>query len=427
MGKNVSETQAHSGDTLTYSIGVTVVGNTVAGMVVTDTLPAFMNFIAFGTSPTGTTHTFTANTDLIQWNLPTLTPGIYTLTYTTQIQNFAPANVPLTNFAQLNYAGSPAPLTSSVPVTVIGNYTVSVNIYNSSGEIVKTITVQTFTQPINNITLSTSNVITTLQGPGSTIEILFQGIVIGTWNGTNNSNQPVSNGNYSIQISSVGTTGTVTSVAQTAMVNRTLSNVTANVYNEAGELIRTLYYVVADASSLSMSNVTLSSNVIRPSLSAPVISSVPTLETVYIQTNSTPVTLTWDGTNASSSIVSPGVYSIQIHWNNGSGQITDISREVMVVENTAITGIAVARPNVLGPATTTTTTFDATGVLNATSLKIRIYTLAGELVQTIYSSTPTAPWNAAGLASGIYIANVQMSNSNNGVIGGQFLKILVLH
>jgi flagellar hook assembly protein FlgD len=140
-----------------------------------------------------------------------------------------------------------------------------------------------------------------------------------------------------------------------------------------------------------------------------------------------PVTLTWDGTNNSSTVVTPGIYNIEVHWNNGSGQTTDVSRQIMVIENTNISGIAVAKPNVLGTNSTMTTTFDVSGVLNASSFKVRIYTTTGELVQTLYSSATTTTWNVTGLASGIYIANVEMYNANSGVIGRQFLKVLVIH
>jgi flagellar hook assembly protein FlgD len=301
-----------------------------------------------------------------------------------------------------------------------------VNVYNSAGEVVKTILVQVFTQPINSITLSTTNMITTLNGPGSIIDIFYNGYLIGTWNGTNNLGQPVSNGSYSIQVDNMNQNGVVTSVAQTAMVNRSLANITADVYNESGELIRTLYHVVSDPVGSSMDNVTLSANAFRPSLTGS-NSSGSNIATILIETSATPVTLTWDGTNNSGSIVTPGVYTIEVHWNNGSGQTSDITREIVVMPGPGVSGIVVARPNVLNAANGMTTTFDATGISNASSLRVRIYTVAGERVQTILSSTPTTTWSAVGLASGIYIANVEVDDANGGVVSHPFVKILIIH
>jgi len=428
MGKQVSESQAHSGDILDYSIAVTVTGNSISGLVVTDTLPANVTFTAFNPS-NPFPGTYTASTGLLQWNIPSpLGVGVYTLRYQTTVNNFVPANSVVMNRAQVT-GPTIAPINSSAPVTVIGIFTVKVNVYNSAGEVVKTILVQVFTQPINSITLSTSNLITTLSGPGSIIDIFYDGYLIGTWNGTNNLGQPVSNGSYSIQVDNMGQTGVVTSVNQTAVVNRSLANITANIYNEAGELIRTLYNVVSDPVGANMTNVTLNSNVFRPSLTVPNSSTNTGLATIFIETSATPVTLTWDGTNNNSSLVTPGVYTIEVHWNNGSGQTSDISREIIVMPNTSVNGIAVARPNVLNATNGMTATFDATGIQNAYSIKVKIYTIAGQLIQTVTSpqGSPVVPWNATGMASGIYIAVLEVDNSNGGVISRQRLKVLLIH
>jgi flagellar hook assembly protein FlgD len=429
MGKQVSENQVHSGDVLTYSIGVTVAGNTLTGGVVTDTLPAHMNFVSFGTVPAGVSALFISSTNQLQWTLASpLSPGVYTMTYQTKIADFAPANVPLTNFAQLNYSGA-APLTSSVPVTAIGNFTVKVNVYNSAGEVVKSIKVEAFTEPISNITLSTTNTITTLSGPGSTIDILYDGVVIGTWDGTNNSGSPVANGEYQVKIDNVDSSGTVTSVSQAAMVNRSLSTVEVDIFNEAGEVVRKLYSVAANATNSSMTNVSLSTTVIKPSLSAPTSVSSGSINYVKImvEDSASPVTLIWDGSSDSGSLVSPGEYQVQVHWTDGHGGTSDVTRTIMVLPGTGASGIAVVRPNVLNPAKGMVTTFDASGVSGANSLKIKIYTTTGELVRTITSASAQVPWDATGMASGIYIANIEIDNASGGMINRQFLKVLVMH
>jgi hypothetical protein len=76
-----------------------------------------------------------------------------------------------------------------------------------------------------------------------------------------------------------------------------------------------------------------------------------------------------------------------------------------------------------------TATFDATGIQNAYSIKVRVYTIAGQLVQVLTSpqGSPIVPWNATGMASGIYIAVMEIDNSNGGVINRQRLKVLLIH
>jgi hypothetical protein len=62
-------------------------------------------------------------------------------------------------------------------------------------------------------------------------------------------------------------------------------------------------------------------------------------------------------------------------------------------------------------------------------LNVKIYTIAGELVQSI-SGTPgntSTQWTATGMASGIYIAAVEVQDVNGGFLEHQLLKILVLH
>jgi flagellar hook assembly protein FlgD len=334
----------------------------------------------------------------------------------------------LINSAQFTAPGS-STITSKAPVTVVGSFTVMVNVYNSAGEVIKSIKVQNLTTPVNNISLSASNTITTLQGAGSTIDIIFDGVVIGTWDGTNNNGKPVTNGQYKIQVDNVGS-GVVTSVSQNATVNRTLADVQANVYNGAGELVRTLYSLVSDAMSSSLSDVALSTSVFQPGTTASSSVSIKSATNelqVFIETSGTPVTLLWDGTNNGGTIVTPGEYTLEIHWNNGSGQTEDISRTLLVVAATGLTGKVIAKPNELGPNTTTITTFDAGTVTGAAGLKVRIYTVSGELVKTVSSGTTQVQWDSFGVASGIYLASVEVDGANGGVVSRQILKLLVVH
>jgi len=393
-------------------------------MVVTDTLPTGLTFVAFETIPAGTVTA--ANSQNLKWTLPSpLAPGTYQLTYQAQV-NSAVAGGTFTNNAQLIYTGLAAAITSSVNVQIPGLFTVNINIYNSAGEVVKTIPVQSYSQPINSIKLSTSNLITTLQGPGSIIDVYYNGILIGTWDGSNNSGNPVENGNYVIKVDSTSNSGIVTSVQQQATVNRQLSNITATIYNSAGEVVRTLYNVVSDAIDSQMTNVNLNSSVITPGV---VTSGNTSTLRIIVNTSGTPVTLIWDGTNNSATVVKPGTYTIQLHWDNGQGQTTDISRTVVVLAGAGASGTVVAEPNMLSPGQMTTT-FNGTGIANAMALSVKIYTIAGQMVPATISQTPgiaIAQWNATGMASGLYLAVVEAQNSSDGIIQTQTLKILVLH
>jgi uncharacterized repeat protein (TIGR01451 family) len=425
MAKHVSETTANPGDAVTYSIGITVTGTSANNVVVTDILPSGLTFVSFGAIPAGAVTA--ANPPNLQWTFPSpLAIGIYQLTYVAQV-NKSLAGEKLTNNAQLTFTGLSVPIISSVSVQIPGQYTVNINIYNSAGEVVKTIPALEYSGPINGFTLQPNNQITTLQGPGSTVQIFYNGTLIATWDGTNNSENPVTNGIYQIKVDSTSSSGFLTSVTQQVMVNRQLSNITATIYNSAGEVVRTLYDVVSDASDVEMTNVNLSSQVISPGV--PASGSLQEL-LITVVTSGTPVVLTWDGTNNSAAIVMPGSYTIQLHWDNGQeGGTTDISRTVVVIGGTGASGVVAAEPNVLQPGQMTTT-FNGIGITNATALSVKIYTIAGQRVPATISQTPgaaIAQWTATGVASGLYLASVEVLNSNGGVIAHQTLKILVLH
>jgi hypothetical protein len=428
ISKTVSETLANAGDVLTYNIAVTVTGTGLTSPVVTDNLPANMTFQSFVSFPSGAVTYYNASADQLQWTFSSpLSAGVYNFVYQTKVNTFAPGNTALTNKAQLTYSGLSAPLTASVPITVIGNFTVKINIYNSAGEVVKSLPIESFSTAINNIALSTTNTITTLSGPGSTIDILFNGYVIGIWDGTTSSGTPVSNGAYQIQVDNVASSGVVTSVSQKAIVNRNLSKVEVDIFNQAGEVVRRLYNVVANATNSTMTNVSLSTNVMKPNLGTTFGTTTASNLTITVEDSSSPVILVWDGSSDSGTFVTPGEYEVQVHWTDGNGTTTDITRTVLVLQSASVSGVALAEPNVLTSSTTMVTTFDASRVLNVTAMKIKIYTVAGELIQSFGVASNTTPWNASGLASGIYIANVEMDNASGGVVNSQRLKILVLH
>jgi flagellar hook assembly protein FlgD len=310
-------------------------------------------------------------------------------------------------------------------VTVTGQYTVTISVYNEAGEVVKTISIQQFSQPVNSAALS-SKTITTLKGPGGSVQIFYQGHLIGTWDGTNDSNLPVTNGAYEIKIDSVGTTGVHTSVDQQVVVSRSLANVTINIYNGAGEVIRKLYGLLDDSSGTQMTDVSLSTNVIKPGSASS--STLSSSVQILVMTSSGPVTLTWDGTSDAGKNVTSGEYQIEVHWDDGQGA-TNITRGILVMSAAGADGIVIARPNVLGNSGGTITTFDATGVLNAYTIKVSVYTMAGELMKVIQGPTGTAManWDADGSASGLYIAVAKVDNANGGTITVQRVKILVLH
>jgi uncharacterized repeat protein (TIGR01451 family) len=424
--KTASKTTAQIGDTITYTISLAVVSSSVNSVTVMDTLPANMSFVSFISSPPGTVSVYVPSTSLLEWTNPTLALGNYQFTYQTKVDDSFVCGLPIVNLAQLNYQGLATPLTSSVTVkTLACDFTVRVGVYNEAGELVKMVLVELLSEPVNSIDLKATNTITSLHGTGSSIGVYYKGHLIGTWDGTNQANDPVTNGVYHLKVDSVDMNGVVTSVSQQAIVSRTLAKVQVDIYNEAGEIVRHLYEVVDDPKGADMTGVVLNSGVVEPGSSVP---GAPTTVQILVQTTGVPVTLVWDGKGDQGSVVTGGHYQIGIHWNDGLGANEDITRAILVVGGGITPGTVFVVPNILNQSIgTTVTTFQINSTNNYT-LQASIYTVAGELVAVIAGNTGSnqASWDASGIASGIYIAVVEVRDSNNVLVQRKLLKVLVI-
>jgi hypothetical protein len=401
---------------------VTVLGNFANNLVITDTIPNDMTFVSLVNVSTGMVSNLTATTGQLLWTLPTpLAPGSYSLSYQTQVSTFTAGSPIIVNRAVMTFNGN-GPVTTTAPVTVIEGYTIRINIYNSVGEVVKQLLVEPSSLAVDSVNLS-ANQITAINGPNGSIQLYFGSYLLGSWDGTNDANRIVSNGAYVIKIDSISSMGSVTTVSKNVTVNRSVATVSVNIYNSVGGVVRRLYSLQDDPNGVSMTNVTLSSNLLALGVSG----GPATMVQILVDASNSPVTLTWDGTTDNGSYVTPGVYQVEVLWNDGKGSVTNISKNVVVMGGGAPAVVAV-RPNVLNAAHGTLATFDATGVTNAYTVKYSIYAVSGELIASDQGAAGTkmAAWDAVGRASGVYIAVLEIKNAQGGVINHQRLKLLVM-
>lgn len=424
LAKQVSPATAQGGTTLTYTLAVTVTAGNFAGVTVTDTLPANVAFIGLGNMGSGAA-VFNPVNSLLTWSLPaTLPPGTYSLTYQTKVNALAQVGTPVVNGALLAFPGLATPLSAGTTVKVTGSYTVRVGVYNEAGELIKSLQLLQLSQAVDSLTLQGPQ-ISRLTGAGSQILIYCQGSLLGIWDGTNSSGDPVSNGVYHIQAESVDPYGVATMVTREAVVSRQLARVAAAVYNEAGETVKHLTAWVDDASGAGMTNVVLSAAAFAPGASES-----PNRVQILIQSSGSAVTLSWDGTNDQGGYVTSGDYLLSVHWYNGQGESSDISKSILVTGNGPRQGgTVIAQPNVLRASSgqSRVTFLDLSG--GGTTLRVGIYTLAGELTVFFQGNPGTgqASWDASGMASGIYLAEVEKRNAGRGFSGRQVLKIMVIH
>jgi uncharacterized repeat protein (TIGR01451 family) len=411
INKTVNNPQPAAGDQVIYNIGLNIEPIAASAVTVTDTIPAGMTYISSSSVPAPqvlslpTAGPTPGTGTLLVWTFPTLGPGSFNFPYTVQVNSLDTGGTILKNQAALSDLANPTPQVVQAPVTVAGIYTVKINVFNSAGEIVKTISITQYSIPIENVSLTTSNVIASLEDK---INIIFQGTSIGVWDGTDNQGQPVSNGQYYIKIDNIDQMGNVTSVTQPAIVNRKIAQLTVSVFNSAGEEVRQLAVTEADAMVLADS-VSLTNSVITPSYQGG-------------QDNSTTISLSsglsfvWDGKNNAGQIVSPGQYYLEIKSTDGQGGETQFTQSVAVLQSGDSLASISVYPNPMNPSVfgDLLTFKDPTGAL---SLSVRIYTLAGELVSMpplVNAGSGAFTLNISKLASGLYIADIEMSNSTGG-------------
>jgi uncharacterized repeat protein (TIGR01451 family) len=416
LQKQVSQTTASSGDTLTYTLNLTVLSTTANNVQVTDTLPANMTFVGFGAVAGASTNQVG---QVLSWNWPSLSPGNYQVTYSAKVNDLVTGGTVLLNNAQLTYQGG-LPQNSSVSVTVLAQYTVKVAVYNEAGELVKEIMVKRLSQPVDRFSLLQSADITSLHG---VVYVTVKGTQIASWDGTNQVGDPVTNGKYYVKVDNVDSLGVVTSVSQLVMVSRSIARITVNIYNEAGEVVRHLFSYADDPNNNPLSDVQLSTSVIRPSLTG-----APN-GTVAI-TSSNGMTLIWDGKSDSGSIVTNGHYQVEVHSVDGTGGEQVITRGVVVRSgNTLITdGNVFAGPNILKEGVTSTL-IQVRSSVNYT-LTARLYNTAGEVVKqpvTGKTGSNQVTLDVNGMASGLYFVATDLTDSNGGFAGRKVTQIVVQH
>jgi uncharacterized repeat protein (TIGR01451 family) len=418
ISKTASVLSPAAGVTETYTLQLVIAGGNANGIQVSDPIPAGLTYVSSG-APTLGSVVYNAGTTQLGWSLPANSaPGTYTCSFQASVDASTTCGA-IVNTAYLTYTGFVGQKTANAPISTTCPYTVHIGVYNEAGELVKLLPVQQAAQAILNITLP-NNSITSLKGAGNTIPIYFGGVLIGTWDGTNNNGNLVSNGTYHIKIDNVDSQGVVTNVSQMVSVDRHLIRVGTDIYNAAGEIIRHLYTYVDDPAGAVLTNVTTSSDRIDPGVTSPL--------QIVLQNTGAPITMTWDGTTDSGSNATPGHYQMEVHWDDGAGGTSDISRGLLVVSDVHPGDPIIAKPNILNAQNGFQTTFLDT--LNPTLiLSYKAYTLAGELAD--FKDGPAGGgnliWDASSMASGVYIAVVDARNSSGGLVQRSTLKVLVIH
>lgn len=423
FSKKVSALTVESGGNLTYTLELTVGTAGLGGVTITDQLPPQLVFTVAGPNVPGSlpAPVYDPAKSVLSWVLPALGPGTYDLTYQTRVKDLLVSGTQVLNQAVLE-TGPSAGITSVAPSVVVGSYEITIGVYNEAGELVAVLLREQLSQAIQNFDFGTGNgSITSLSGPNGSVTVYFGGVAMTTWDGTNGSGSPVSNGAYFLKVDNVNGAGLDLSTTQQVTVSRSLAHLQVAVYNEAGEIVRSLLGTVEDSQGNSMLSLSLSSSVLNQNAG-------PNQESIVLSTLlGVPVTLAWDGTSSTGTYLTAGRYFVEAHWTGAQGGEQTLVQALTIVPGRSSNGQVIVSPNLLHPSQgQSQATFQGPAGSNDT-LQVKVYDLAGELVQPIQGGTGanSAVWDASLAASGIYIAVVQIVPPNGGV-QQQILKLAVV-
>jgi hypothetical protein len=214
LSKHSVEPTVHALDTMQYQLIYTNPGaSPVLNASLTDSLPTTLaaNYVLGSASGTGV---YDPIGNTLTWTIPLIPAGAsVTLTYDLKFTLLGAKYDPVVNNAKLLFPGGV--LTASNSVSVIGSYLVQMSVYNSAGELIKTIT--TFDSPLAVTSLTVSNGV--LKTNTDVAQFSFNGIVLGTWDGDNINGVKVTDGDYMIKVDSTDPFGVTTSVTTNVVVS----------------------------------------------------------------------------------------------------------------------------------------------------------------------------------------------------------------
>jgi len=404
---------------ITYSLVVNVWNVAASGVTVTDILPEHLLFVGFGAVPLGGTSDWNSGTRTMEWVFGNLGVGAVTVTYQARVDSYVQENTVLRNNAQVVCAGNPTPKRASVDVNMAKIYTVKVAVYNEVGEMVEQIWVQELSQPILDVDLSQTS-ITSIHGQ---VYVDYKGVQIAAWDGTGQGGDLVTNGNYYVKVDNVDPYGVVSSVAKEVTVSRSLARAEVKIYNEAGEVVKHLYEYVNDPTGSPMNAVNLSTGILKPTSD---MTPTPGGTNVVMITTANGVTLVWDGRGDNGEVVTNGRYEIALNYADGKGGEETITQGITVERgNNEAEGEIYASPNVLKGGVKQTMV-RVKSVMSLT-VEMKVYDVGGELVKTVkgQAGANEAELDMTGLASGVYFAMVDLTDTNGRGIQKKTMQIVL--
>gem|GEM_PF-3456870 len=313
-----------------------------------------------------------------------------------------------------------------IPTPQVLAYSITVTIFNSAGELVRSLY-----NGQNSVDPTGFTVVYQGVQPDGTIPVLLSLLGNGSlpgivWNTDNNNGQPVAPGVYQIQVQVVNNLDTVTTYNQQAIVLSGTGSDNLSIFNSAGELVDQIPVGTLTTPALGFTLGGSSTGVAGLGTSNPIVFKV------QVGANSTTTTVQWDGTNSQGQPVQSGVYEVRLLFvAPGTSEVIKVIPVAILNPGNAqpqksVDGAIVApQPYLAKNSAGLMVTYRRIPDMN---MSARVYNLAGQLVLqgADVGGTGAFVLQANQLASGIYIVELQM-DEGLAVMARHLSKIAVIH
>jgi hypothetical protein len=140
----------------------------------------------------------------------------------------------------------------------------------------------------------------------------------------------------------------------------------------------------------------------------------------------------WDCRDRNGNLVPNSFYHFVLFGHTPEGEEIVLETDAFIAPHQGRSALLTARPNKAGAGDNILFSASFDGVPADGRSKIRIYTVAGELVRTIQVSNGTASWqletaDGTPVASGVYLAVLDGINPTNGQKLQKIVKVMVVH
>jgi flagellar hook assembly protein FlgD len=304
-------------------------------------------------------------------------------------------------------------------------YSVTVNIYNSAGELVRSLYNGDSANPANQAQILE----TATTNDGLQVDIAGLDGDAGAnliWNGTNNNGQAVASGVYTVQISSVNTFGQVQTQTKAVSIVATGGPVTLSVYNSAGELVTNLSVELSAADGGSQPI-----GISLPSGQNGVVPSTNTSGPGELKINVTladgnTVPVYWNGLNTQGQPLQSGNYLLTLTQTEaGSSEILK-TLPVVVVDTPDLSAQAMVQTALVVPNPVAGSWFDVQyqtgGPYTAAGM---LYDLAGQRVAEATDQGGGILRFSGDWSSGVYLLDFEARNGD-GVLARKVLKVAIV-